>query len=366
MVERRNWKQVAGSVWALSSVILGTTVFWLARQLGALMNALFGLLCVGALVMVTLQAFALFRHKVSWNTYRAPRAHLPQIGAAVLRAVAYPTFAWAVNVALLPVQLPAPTLTQIRIITWAAAGLLVLCALVPRERRWSLNDGFFAALLLLVAADLRHGLMEPHSNDAVSLISPFDRAAYVFQGGGSPLLNHHAAIPQQAWALDLVLPTPEGQVANGDPTQLGSYPCFGAPVLSPVAGKVTHVVRERADMAIGQRDSEVITGNSVTLQTASGQYILLAHLQAGSVEVEEGAQVAAGTRIARCGNSGNTSFPHLHLQAQNRPLFSNDDPLLYTFPLHFLAAERLRDGARSGSPFAVRRNDTIVPLPVER
>jgi len=45
-------------------------------------------------------------------------------------------------------------------------------------------------------------------------------------------------------------------------------------------------------------------------------YVILAHLENGSLQVAPGQMVRTGDVLARCGNSGNTSVPHLHIHAQ--------------------------------------------------
>lgn len=45
--------------------------------------------------------------------------------------------------------------------------------------------------------------------------------------------------------------------------------------------------------------------------------MLLAHLRAGSIEVGPGDPVTVGQPVARCGNSGNSTQPHLHLQVMD-------------------------------------------------
>ncbi len=46
---------------------------------------------------------------------------------------------------------------------------------------------------------------------------------------------------------------------------------------------------------------------------------MFAHLQPGSIQVQKGEEVSEAQLIGKCGNSGNSSEPHLHLQLSNRP-----------------------------------------------
>ena len=48
----------------------------------------------------------------------------------------------------------------------------------------------------------------------------------------------------------------------------------------------------------------------------TGHFVVLAHLRQGTLRVGEGDRVRKGDLLARVGNSGNTTMPHLHLQVQ--------------------------------------------------
>ena len=54
-------------------------------------------------------------------------------------------------------------------------------------------------------------------------------------------------------------------------------------------------------------------GNHVVIATPAG-HVVLAHLRRGSVAVAPGDRVLTGSRVGACGNSGNSSEPHVHLQ----------------------------------------------------
>jgi len=68
----------------------------------------------------------------------------------------------------------------------------------------------------------------------------------------------------------------------------------------------------------------------------TGTYLLLNHLKKDSVNVEVGDQVTVGDLIARVGNSGSTSEPHLHIHHQRQnplemwtPVFAEGLPLYF-------------------------------------
>ena len=107
---------------------------------------------------------------------------------------------------------------------------------------------------------------------------------------------------------------------------------FGEPVLAPGAGTVVIVHDGEVDhsarrsqlallpYAIGQagrvrQGPNAIAGNHVVVELGfGGPYVLLAHLRQGSVAVTLGDVVAAGDQLGACGNSGNSTQPHVHLQ----------------------------------------------------
>jgi hypothetical protein len=56
------------------------------------------------------------------------------------------------------------------------------------------------------------------------------------------------------------------------------------------------------------------------LHADSGIFVILAHLKRESVVVSEGRRVTRGELLGRCGNSGRSPVPHLHLHAQDTSL----------------------------------------------
>lgn len=110
-----------------------------------------------------------------------------------------------------------------------------------------------------------------------------------------------------------------GRSHKGDPSSLDNYYCWGRPILSPANGIVMRVVDGLPDQAIGTTDPRNPAGNHVVIDFGNREYGFLAHMQRDSIRVAKGDRVAAGDEIGLCGNSGNTSEPHLHFHLQTRP-----------------------------------------------
>lgn len=126
---------------------------------------------------------------------------------------------------------------------------------------------------------------------------------------------------------------------------------FGRPILAPVNGVVVHVHDGEPDhearrsqlslvrYMLRQRDRAVrgapgLAGNHVVITMGvEGPFVLLAHLRRGSVQVQPGQKIPAGLPVARCGNSGNSTEPHLHLhlQVSDSMNWTGGHGLLFTF-----------------------------------
>lgn len=182
---------------------------------------------------------------------------------------------------------------------------------------------------------------------------PVEGEWYVYWGGREVADNRHAVDPGQRFALDLLVRR-GGQSHAGDPTRLESYHCWGLSVLAPAEGVVARVVDGLPDQPIGEADAGNPAGNHVVIDFGNDEYGFLAHLQQGSLRVAEGDRVAAGEEIGLCGNSGNTSEPHLHFHLQTSPELGRGEGL----PAQFVGY--LADGrpVERGEP---KKGETIRP-----
>ncbi|MFF4248280.1 M23 family metallopeptidase [Streptomyces sp. NPDC001822] len=75
-------------------------------------------------------------------------------------------------------------------------------------------------------------------------------------------------------------------------------------------------------------------GNAIVIKHADGKYSQYAHLS--KIEVKVGERVKTGEEIARSGNTGNSSGPHLHFEIRNTPNYGSA-----INPVNFLHAEHV-------------------------
>jgi murein DD-endopeptidase MepM/ murein hydrolase activator NlpD len=123
----------------------------------------------------------------------------------------------------------------------------------------------------------------------------------------------------------------DGHTHTGEGTRCEDYYCYGQPILAPAAGSVVWTQDSLPDNPPGKMDPAHATGNSLILDHGNGEYSLFAHLQPGSLRVKVGDRVRADAELGRCGNSGNTTEPHLHYHLQNGPALFDADGLPVEF-----------------------------------
>ncbi len=195
-----------------------------------------------------------------------------------------------------------------------------------RTSKWSRND---ATLLMQWAFDadqkIAGFLVKPVPVLAESrfldyrtkaeLHLPFEGEWYVVWGGRTLEQNYHAADRAQRFAIDMLI-SRDGVTHSGEAGTLDNYYCWSQPILSPGAGIVVAAVGDLPDNPIGETDPQHPAGNHVVIDLGNGEFAFLAHMQQGSVAAREGATVKAGDTLGLCGNSGNTSEPHLHMHLQ--------------------------------------------------
>jgi murein DD-endopeptidase MepM/ murein hydrolase activator NlpD len=149
---------------------------------------------------------------------------------------------------------------------------------------------------------------------------------YVGWGGRDLVHNYHAATRDQRFAYDLYISS-DGMPYRTDGKANEDYYCFGQPILAPAAGKVVEAADGLPDNTPGVMDPANPLGNHVIIDHGNGEFSFLAHMQEGSVAPRTGDTVEMGERLGLCGNSGNTSMPHLHYHLQTTAVFAQGEGL---------------------------------------
>ncbi|WP_030623494.1 M23 family metallopeptidase [Streptomyces sclerotialus] len=116
-----------------------------------------------------------------------------------------------------------------------------------------------------------------------------------------------------------------------------AYPAFGAPLHAVADATVVHAEDGQRDHlsrsslvgvlyfwlveGVGRTlgGTRRVVGNHVVLDLGEGTYAMYAHVQQGSLKVRAGDAVRAGQVLGHCGNSGNSTEPHVHFQLMDGP-----------------------------------------------
>lgn len=145
------------------------------------------------------------------------------------------------------------------------------------------------------------------------LHAPFPAGeSYFISQGFNGSTTHNS--PDSEFALDIVMPV-------------------GTTILAAQAGVVMDI---EEDFNKGGADLQkfVDKANHVRVLHDDGTMAIYAHLDLASVAVRAGARVKAGQRIARSGNTGFSTGPHLHFALQQ-----NIGMQLVSLPFRFAAAD---------------------------
>ncbi|MEU9603926.1 M23 family metallopeptidase [Streptomyces sp. NPDC048057] len=203
--------------------------------------------------------------------------------------------------------------------------------------------------LLIVALDLlrTYGAAVERraapSPDPIEVEAPFAGRWLAHNSPADKVPSHGTHVYGQTYAID-VIAEPEGSPERPPFSPLwpparkpSAYPSFGVPLYAVADATVVHA-------SDGQRDHlsrtswpmlvylmtlegflrmlgghATVFGNRVVLDLGDGTHAAYAHLKRGSLRVRAGDRVTAGQQIAACGNSGNSSEPHLHFQLTDGP-----------------------------------------------
>lgn len=158
----------------------------------------------------------------------------------------------------------------------------------------------------------------------------------------SAVPSHGVHAYGQTYAIDLVHdPEDASRPIFGEGAGMrdpAEFPAFGQPVHSMIDGVVVRASgwrrdhRSRTSMpallylafegivrSIG--GPGFVVGNHVVVRGDDGVFAAIAHMRRGSLTVRAGDRVRAGDLLGECGNSGNTTEPHVHAQLMDHESF---------------------------------------------
>jgi murein DD-endopeptidase MepM/ murein hydrolase activator NlpD len=224
-----------------------------------------------------------------------------------------------------------------------AAGL-ALAVLLPGDGAWRV---VLVALLVVPGAHLAVGrhlgggsAPRPTGEPPTVVLAPVvDGRWTAVNSPTSTVPSHGTHGYAQTWAVDLLV---EGDLeAPGGPFgRPGDLASFDVPVRSAVDGVVVsasdgqrdhrnrrgvagyaYFVLESTVRALGGMTR--VLGNHVVVRAdpspGTDVHVLVCHLRRGTVAVAPGQRVRVGDELGRCGGSGNSTQPHVHLQAMTGP-----------------------------------------------
>jgi murein DD-endopeptidase MepM/ murein hydrolase activator NlpD len=124
---------------------------------------------------------------------------------------------------------------------------------------------------------------------------------------------------------------------HGDPSKNESYVIFGDAVVSATSGVVVSTRNDLPENTPPHPPPDVnidnALGNHVIVDLGDGRFASYGHLHPGSVQVSVGERGHRGQPLARVGNTGNSTTPHLHFHvtdsAAGNGVLSNGVPYVF-------------------------------------
>jgi hypothetical protein len=178
----------------------------------------------------------------------------------------------------------------------------------------------------------------PAESECVLLDLPVRGEWLAGHAGATTLTNNHY---RNRFAIDCLKIGPDGRFYKGDENVVTDFYSYEEPVYAPADGRITEVMDGFTSDVFGEPDTENPGGNYVILNIGHGKYFYVGHLMKERILVEKGQAVQKGDILGYIGNSGNTSFPHLHIHFQNKPTADPEGRITYPFRFKKMKRKRL-------------------------
>ena len=200
-----------------------------------------------------------------------------------------------------------------------------------------------------------HGWSRFRSGEA-RIYCPFTGRWAVYQGFNGAWTH------QGVWrhSLDFVIRDDRGQSFKTFGHTPDDYYAFGQPITAPTTGYVVGLCDHFPDNVIGAVDNQNAWGNYVIIRDAFGAHVVIAHLQHHSISCKLYQFIEAGQGIGRCGNSGYSPEPHIHVHVQVGPYLGSE-----TIAFHLMNYLNDRGDSPVFESHAVPQlGDTVINLPM--
>lgn len=158
-------------------------------------------------------------------------------------------------------------------------------------------------------------------------ILPFRGVWMVSNGGRTEETNNHVRFAEGEGPKNQIYAYDFRRGHTGEGKTLEDYDVYGEEVIAPGDGVVVQVINGAIDVLPGERDRAVGCGNTVIIDHQNGEFSVLCHCKYQSIRVNVGDRVSQGDILGLCGNTGNTSEPHIHFHLQDGPLMHKANAL---------------------------------------
>lgn len=188
----------------------------------------------------------------------------------------------------------------------------------PKKNMYKIISFLFLIYLSIdfLFSMLEVNTMPSNSTKFVNLSSPLKGTGYIISGGGRDEdLNHHFNILSQKYAYDIIMVNKFGiKFRDFFSSGLEKYMIYDQNVYSPCDGEVIDMRGGHYDQIPPITDINNPPGNYIVIYCKNVS-VILSHLKRGSIKTKYRSKVKTGEQIAKIGNSGNTTEPHLHIDS---------------------------------------------------
>ena len=283
-----------------------------------------------------------------WNKKVGVLNRISKIAMALSLLFMAPGLIYFIFVVTMPSAVVLPYAKTIFCLTFSVWTIfeIILCFTISeklltgsRLRRFTF---FFSVIICIIGAIylfplIPESLPFPAKSDCVMLDPPVHGIWLAGQAGASPITNGHLT---NRYAIDILKLGSDDRLFKGSEEVVTDFYSYDEPVFAPADGYVTQVVDSLESDLMGNMDQDHPGGNIIIIDVGKGKYVYLGHFKKGSIGVEEGQFVKSGLLIARIGNSGYSTHPHLHMHVQDKP--TSDPEGRKTYPFRFTKMQRKR------------------------